>query len=249
MKLLQLNTWAGRLSRQIIPFVVSERPDFITAQEIFSADEPIDFPSIGFNLTQDIARAGSFPYVYFSPVCSFQVSGRRVHYGNAIFSVFPLGQEETFFTHGSYHADAEELGFDHNTRNAQLVSVDTGRKSFYLLNHHAFWDKNPLGVTQSETSMQLVANRVRKLGDTPIVLAGDLNLRPQAPALQVFNGLLRSLTVEYGISSTLTSLGIVQENIPCDHVFVSNLVQVKRFEVSEHIMSDHAAILTEFEII
>ena len=65
MKLLQLNVWMGRLTPQIIQLIQAEKPDIMTAQEVFSVDGPVVFPDNMVNVFEQIRDAGQFEHDYF----------------------------------------------------------------------------------------------------------------------------------------------------------------------------------------
>lgn len=81
----------------------------------------------------------------------------------------------------------------------------------------------------------------------PLILAGDLNVRTESPAMRVFDGWLEDLTDTHKIKDTLTAFGKVRE-VPCDHILVSEEVKVLKFEVSNALVSDHTPLILEFDI-
>lgn len=244
MKLLQLNLWMGRLTRQILPLIEREQPDIITAQEVFSSPKPIPFPDTLYDIHERIAALG-YDYVYFSPVCSTSVSGHTVQFGNALYSKLPLENTRTIFTSGAFCPDTNGSEFDTNSRNAQLATVRVNGRIVHIVNHHGYWEPNPIGSEKTVAAMRVVADTMEKL-EGPIIFSGDLNVNPSTPALQLFDGWLEDLTATYGLNDTLTVLGKVQGVAP-DHIFVSNEIKVRSFAVMNDVASDHKALLLEFD--
>lgn len=247
MKLLQLNMWMGRLTRQIIPFVEREQPDIITAQEVFSSGGIVGLPDNTFHLLDILRTKGGYEFSYFSPTSEEQYAGVTVGCGNAILSKLPLSEEETFFTSGVFNAHNREGVFESNVRNAQIVlaTLPNGRK-MYIVNHHGYWEPTPDGSAASVAAMQIVADRIKDL-DGPIVFAGDLNVNPHTATMRLFDGVLEDLLVTHGVTNTISQLGKVQ-GIACDHVLVNNRVQVHNLRVLDDLVSDHKAVVLEFEI-
>ena len=246
LKLLQLNLWMGRVLPQVLRTIEREQPDIVCLQEVFNADRTVIFPEPMLNGVDDIKQLLGYKYSYFSPVFSIQVNGNTVDFGNAIISRFPLLATKTIFTHGSYVPLDSPARLD-NSRNLQLARVEyLPGKTFNLVNHHAHWEKTPAGSDTSVEKMQLVKAAIGQL-DGPVILAGDLNVDPGTATLKIFDGSLEDLTASYTIQSTLSLLGKVN-NVACDHIFVDSTIQVQSFRVLDDVISDHKALLLEFNL-
>lgn len=247
MKLLQLNMWMGRLTRQIVPLIEREKPDIITAQEVFSTNGMIAFPDRTFDLLEQVQTAGGYEYVYFSPTCDMQMMGYTVEFGNAVISKYPIINTETVFTSGEIMHSVTAENFVENTRNAQFVTIRFENTDIMLVNHHGYWEANPLGSAQSVLSMQRLTDTLRLLDPLPTIVAGDMNLLSKAPAMRLFDDLAEDLTATHAVSSTLSQLGKVQD-VACDHILVNSLIQVVDFRVLSDLVSDHKALTLEFDV-
>lgn len=245
MKLLQLNMWMGRLTRQIMPFIEREQPDVITTQEVFSAEQPSALPDAMLDLYQRLQAAG-YPYGYFSPTIQLQVSGQTVQFGNAILSKYPILSQETLFTNGAFQPNANSPSFDINTRNAQVVLLSVDDATVTVVNHHGYWEQDPHGSDETVAAMRILADRLKHI-EGPLIFAGDLNVDPGTPAMQLFDGWLEDLTATHSITNTLSVLGKVQ-GVACDHILVSPDVIVHSYGVRDDIVSDHVALVLECEL-
>lgn len=247
MKLLQLNVWMGRLTRQIMPLIEREQPDIITTQELFSAPQDVPFPDQTFDLFERIQKTAGYSYSYFSPICDFDYSGVHVGVGNGVHSRLPITASRTIFTNGTFQANADSSVFEANVRNAQIVTVALpGGKSLHVVNHHGYWQANPVGDEKTVASMQKVYNEINAL-DGPVVYAGDLNVDPDTPAMQLFGDKFDDLTGSRNISNTMSVLGKLQGVAP-DHILVNSDVRVTDFRVLEDLVSDHQALVIEFDV-
>jgi endonuclease/exonuclease/phosphatase (EEP) superfamily protein YafD len=94
--------------------------------------------------------------------------------------------------------------------------------------------------------MQLVKSKLEKLPQ-PLIFAGDLNVRTESPAMREWDGFLDDLTAQYSVTTTLSVLGKVTD-VPCDHILVSEGVKVSSFHVADDLVSDHNALILEFDI-
>lgn len=250
MKLIQLNIWQGRLLGQALKFLEREQPDFVCLQEVYSAPSRPDLFDVfrHFGTLEAIKAALPNYDCYFSPTYDVRVLGETVRYGNAILSKFPLRDQETFFISGE-HKTIETFQ-QINVRNLQRVRVEFDEnRSFSLINHQGFWDANPLGNEQSVEKMRHVAGIVGET-ERPIIFCGDLNISPASPALRVFDKLkLRNLTVERGVTTTLSSVHRAGVGVVCDYIFSSPEIAVRDFGVSEELISDHKAMGIEFDVL
>jgi endonuclease/exonuclease/phosphatase family metal-dependent hydrolase len=247
MRLLQLNLWEGRLIRQIPAFVKRLNPDIICMQEVFSSESKLGTPTDMFSSLQKIRTAGDYPYSFFSPLLSSVYAGENVDYGNAILSKFPLSNEETLFTEGSYNRREISMNVTPGSNNLQVAEVSSPQSSFYLANHQGYWEINRLGDEVSVQKMTLVSDRLRKC-PTPLILAGDLNVTAESPAMRVFDGFLEDLTATHGITTTLSDLGKVND-AACDHILISPGIRVQNYYVADDLISDHKAVVLDFELI
>jgi endonuclease/exonuclease/phosphatase family metal-dependent hydrolase len=247
MKLIQLNIWQGKLLAQILKFLDAEKPDIICLQEVFSSKQQIELPDSMFNsLEQIIAKLG-YEYSFFSPTIGMDAFGSKVDYGNAVVSRYPLHNCRTIFTEGIYNPSTNTKNYFNNTRNLQLTQIDTPSGLLHLANHHGHWEKTPHGSAKSLEKMEVVAGEVQNLIDGALVVCGDMNLLAKSRAMQVFNPLLRNLTAENALPTTLSSLGKVT-NVACDHMLVNEGVEVIAFCAADDLVSDHKALILEFEL-
>lgn len=151
-----------------------------------------------------------------------------------------------FFTNGHYVADLTPSTRSANARNAQIVVLQIGSRKLTIVNHHAHWEITPLGSAASVARMELLRSIITDLPG-PLILAGDLNVDPDTATMHVFDGLLEDLTATYTIASTLSVLGKVP-NVACDHVLVSDAIAVRDFRVLDDLVSDHKALVLDFDI-
>lgn len=246
MKLVQLNIWQGRLLREVISFLEAEDADIVCLQEVFSSGTHVSSLEILSSLEQ-IQAAVSYPHVFYAPTFSFDVSGVKAFMGNAILSKLPLENQRTIFANNDFH-EVYDWAEHHpaNTRNAPVAEVSINGKTATIVCHHGYWHIDPMGDDMSVAAMQKVVESIRSV-PSPIILAGDLNITAESPAMRLFDGWLEDLTATHEVKDSLSRFGKVS-GVPCDHILVSPDVQVQKFEVSEALVSDHKALILEFDI-
>jgi endonuclease/exonuclease/phosphatase family metal-dependent hydrolase len=246
MKLLQLNIWEGKLTRAVLPFLDKEKPDILCLQEVFSCDAKVPVPRNLFDALQCIQERTGYEYCFFSPLLSGVFAGQKADFGQAILSRYPLSDQHALFTNGKYNPDFTVGTYDRMEAILQTCTVHAGGKTFSLANHHGHWLIDPMGDEVSVEKMALVKAQLEKLPQ-PLIFAGDLNVKCESPAMRVFDGFLTNLIAKHNITSTLGPLGKVPD-VACDHILVSDDVDVHDFRVSEDIISDHKALLMEFDV-
>ena len=246
MRLVQLNIWQGRLLQQVISHLKELNPDIVCLQEVYSSE--LDTSMMPFYRSIERISAEMPDYhVYFSPTLGMQVLGQEVFYGIAFLSRLPIKSKETFDINETYAFVNSAATMKVNTRNLQRVELEMpDGRSLWVANHHGYWEMNPIGSQQTIDCMQKVADI---LSDTPrpLIFAGDLNIIASSPAMKPIHNLLTDLTDIHGLTNTLTSLGKVAD-VPCDHVCISKEIMVNNYELSPRLVSDHAAVILDFDI-
>ena len=246
MKLLQLNIWEGKLLKEVLAFIDKEKPDILCLQEVYSCTGDIPLPDLMFNSLELIQQQIGYEYAFFSADFTAIYSEVPASFGIAIVSRFPLEDKQTIFTHGSYDPNLTAKSHQANTRILQTCKVNLGGKSLSFANHHGHRELDPLGNEISVEKMKLVKAKLQEL-PLPLIFSGDLNIKSESPAMRVFDGFLKDLTAEHNIPSTLSQFGKAK-NVACDHILVSDDIQVMSFNVSEELISDHRALIMSFDI-
>lgn len=247
MKLIQLNIWQGRIIKHVADFLKEQQPDILCMQEVYSSEQRVpnwdNFSSL--EILQETLP--ELKYWFFAPLFEHSVWGRQVTQGNVIASRFPIASELVAFTHGHFVKN-EEL--PPNTRNFQTCEIDANGRKLAVVNHHAYWDKNPAGTPESVKSMEKVVDAIRLL-PRPLIMCGDLNVRPETETMQLFNGLLENLSATRKLETTLTQVGAAINNknqVVCDHILISPEITVNSFMTADRIVSDHKALILDFDL-
>ena len=242
MKLLQLNAWGGRLEKQIVQLLKEQSADLVCLQEAISTkgDGALSVT------VEQLQKYANYGHAYCSPVFSFHLMNKDALFGNAILSRLPLATAETIFTNQQFKADFDFDSDDYNIRNFQHVTFNLGNHTLHVLNHHGHHiHQHKNGDEQTLRQMNQIAQYILKL-EGPIILTGDFNLEPESSSIGVINLILRNLSSEYGLKTTRTQFTPKME--VCDYIFVSDEVKVSDFKALDDLVSDHKALILEFEI-
>lgn len=243
MKLMQLNIWFGRLDQAALNLIKQESPDILCLQEASSIKGKVG----GVFLTiEEIVQHTDLKHVFMSPMFHFRYMHRTMKFGNAILSKQDFVNTETIFTNKEVNLDFDFDIHDYNIRNLQHAALKVSGKALHVLNHHGHHVPNHKnGDANTMRQMKQIAEYIKTL-DGPVVLTGDFNLAPSSESLDVINDVLKNLSVENKLTTTRTAL--THKTEVCDYIFVNKQVKTKSFSASSEVVSDHKALILEFQL-
>lgn len=247
MKLLQLNLWFGKLLNPALNYIQKEQPDILCLQEVYSSETPILQPDKMFDSLEQIKSVTGYENCFFSPTYTGEYFGVKTSFGNAIISRYPLSDAKYLFVNAEYNENANNENIEVNARVLQTCWVSIEGKSFSLANYHGYFVPSPEGDDVTVEKMKIVKSRVDEL-PKPIIFSGDFNVADYSKAMRVFDGFLRDLTSENKIKSTLSQFGKVKD-VACDHILISDGIEVTSFRVAEDLVSDHKPLIMEFNLL
>lgn len=241
MKLITLNAWGGHVEQPFFDFIKKNKSAEIWCfQEVYnnaSARISTDGRKVHLNLFGELQQLLNEHVGFFRPV----VAGS---FGMCTFikkSIQVLAEGEIII-----HENPNYTGRGpRHPRNLQWLKLLSGHREWHVINVHGLWNGNgktdtPERLLQSE-KIKTFANTIT----TPLVMAGDFNLRPDTKSLETIASGLNDLVKAYNIHTTRTSYYTKEERY-ADYIFTSNEIKVQHFEVMPDEVSDHAPLLLEF---
>jgi endonuclease/exonuclease/phosphatase (EEP) superfamily protein YafD len=164
-----------------------------------------------------------------------------------MYSNVPFSETSTIFTRGTYTADIDFDSDDYNVRAFQHVVIELDGKHLHILNHHGHHiDTHKLGDDETMRQVRQIAEYIEHL-DGPLIMCGDFNLAPESESITYLTKNLHNLSVEYGLQTTRSALTSKKE--VCDYIFTNQHIDVHSFSMDETIISDHTALILDFDII
>jgi endonuclease/exonuclease/phosphatase family metal-dependent hydrolase len=243
MKLIQLNAWGGRLEPQIRNFLKAEQPDIVCLQEVIK----LGAEGSGLFLPlKGMQTAAGLPFAAMAPAFSFNYMHSVAEFGNCVLANSPIKSAEVVFTHSEHEPNFNWTETIANMRNFVHAEVMVNNTPCHVITYHGFWipdHKN--GNDETLKQMLQIADYVKGLTG-PIILTGDFNLAPHSESLEKINAILGNLSVSHNLKTTRTHL--THKTEICDYIFVNDLVKVKDFHASDEIVSDHRALILEFDL-
>ena len=243
MKILQLNVWTGRIKGALKDFFKDNDFDVICLQEaVWGGNEEL----LGnlFATIEKIKELSGLKYAYYSSNWGLKIfqPDNVIEQGNVILCREEAITEKATTIYGDYKIISATNDFYDYAYTIQRITLKNGLN---IINHHGYWQPNPIGDETTISCAKKVAAFVRE-ATGPTIVCGDFNIIHDSPAMRELD-FLRDLTHEYGVDNTLSGLKF-NGKVACDHILVSNDITVKNFTVLDNLVSDHKALTAEIEI-
>lgn len=241
MKLITLNIWGGHVHTPLLNFLASHREiDIFCFQEVYhNAPHKISTEDrkVALNIFSEIQAMLPNHKGFFRPVV-------KNIYGIATF----VNKDIDVIEEGEIAIQENPLyvgqGPTH-TRILQWVAYHFNNKVYSILNVHGLW--NGMGKTDSPERIAQ-SHRIKEFMETintPKILCGDFNLRPDTESLKIIENGMNNLIKQHNIASTRTRLYPKDEPF-ADYVFTSEDININHFETLNDEGSDHSPLLLEF---
>lgn len=246
MKLITLNTWAGRLKEPLETFLKEKMKDtdMFCFQEIFNnltegeTDEYINHDEGNKYILQEISGILTDFDAHFCPITD-QVFGIAIFLRKGI-EVIQSGEVMLYENSGDPSGDHD--------RKMQWIYIKQGTKDLMIMNVHGHWDASGRGDTANRLAQSKIINDfIAQSGSSPKILVGDLNLDANTESIKLLETYFINLVKKEGIETTRTELYTGSDR-HADYVFVSENVFVNKFEVMPDVVSDHSPLLLDFDI-
>lgn len=249
MKIMQINVEFGYKLPALLELISNEQPDILCTQEIQNTKDPMPFDN--FQTLDNIKLRGNFAYSFFSPTWGADVFDARLEMGNAIFSKLALSDEQTVFISGKYIRSQTAKGWTSNIRNLQICLAEINGQKLCVANHQGFLVKDsPTGGKETNKFTQKVSDSLAPYKDS-LIFCCDLNIVKESSSFEPIEKLnLRNIAAEHGVKTTLSKAHRApnKDSVACDYILTSSNINVKDFHVADEIVSDHKALILEFDI-
>lgn len=242
MKLITLNIWGGHVRQPLLDFIQAQHDtDIFCFQEVYhNAPEKISTEDrkVSLSIFSELHELLPDHQAYFRPAV------RDVYgLGTFIRKNIDVLQEGDVSIHTN--PDYSGSGPAHS-RNMQWLECCIHQRIYSILNVHGLWN----GMGKTDTPERIAqSQRIRDFMDRldqPKIVCGDFNLRPDTESLRLIEKDMQNHVQLNHVRSTRTSLYPKPEKF-ADYIFTSPDVRVKKFEVLQDEVSDHAPLLLEFE--
>jgi endonuclease/exonuclease/phosphatase family metal-dependent hydrolase len=251
MKLITLNTWAGRLKEPFETFLKSKagETDIFCFQEMLN-DLDEEVPTSDYinhdegnrHILKEVNELLTDFDMYFCPVVE-NVYGIAIFLKKG-FEVVASG-EVMLYENPSF--DPKDELNDHN-RKMQWVHIKRDRKDVIIMNVHGHW--KPEGKSDNENTIEqskIIKTFIESTGNTPKIMVGDFNLLPETESIKILEENFTNLITKYNIPTTRTEL-YKGDDKHADYAFVSDEILVEGFEALPDVVSDHVPLALTFDV-
>jgi endonuclease/exonuclease/phosphatase family metal-dependent hydrolase len=254
MRLITLNTWAGRSMHPLMRFFRKRAPetDVFCLQEVHDAPQAsVDARHPDEHLRGDLfAKIAAELRGFEGSFARFEDDPERMSLAVFVRRGVLVRAVGDFVVYVP-PAPKEDGSFVLSSRKLQHLTIDLGGRELLIANFHGLWNGGPKTDTPERLEQ---SRRVREFLERhrgPSVLCGDFNLLPDTESLRLLAEGRRDLVREYGVKSTRTPLYRHYENPAepnfADYVLPTPDLAVRRFGVLPDLVSDHAPLAVEFE--
>lgn len=242
MRLITLNLWGGHLRNQLLKFVHHHRDvDIFCLQEVYhNAHRTVAHENreLSLHIFSDLQKLLPNHYAIFKPAVE-NVYG----IGMLIKNTIDIIGEGDINIHQKQHFPG--IGLNHS-RNLQWVECEVNNTIYSILNVHGLWNgKGKLDTPERIAQSERIRHFMDTI-DTPKVLCGDFNLRPDIESMRILEQGMINLITKHDIHSTRTQYYTKPEKY-ADYILVSPEIKVKNFAVMTEEVSDHCPLYIEFE--
>ena len=253
LKFISLNLYeGGLLFDNISTFLKAENADIIAFQEVNNGVDP-KLPS---NLRSIQVLSELLPdyHHFFAPEILLRYPEGKIDIGNAIFSRFPISNEETIFLNIPYgEYDPVPIGgdFSKHPKNMQCCAVNVDDTTLKVCNLHGIWG---LDGTDNEDRLKmsdLIVDQIE--GKGKVILAGDFNLKPNTQTIANIEKHLNNVFKDE-LKTTFNLTRKDLERFPgyatavVDMIFTSQELAVINHYCPKVDVSDHLPLIIEVEV-
>lgn len=253
MKLISLNTWGGKLLNPLLEFLekYKNEVDFFCLQEIYdSKEEKIlggDMKSNLFGIIGEVIK--DHQGVFTPTTIGYDMTGLKhsnLQFGLTVFykKNIQIKKRSDFFV---YRNEFDLVNNDNRTaaKKLQYITFNQENSDFLISNLHGLWYP-PTKFDIPDRIEQ--ANKIHTFLDNfqdKKIICGDFNLLPETESFKIIEKGMKNLIKDYNITTTRNTYYKSYEKF-ADYILVSPDIEVLQFKVLPEIISDHQALLLEF---
>ncbi len=253
LKFLSLNLYeGGLLFENISAFLKEEKPDIIAFQEVNNGSDA-KLPNY-LRSMQVLSDLLPDYHHFFAPEILLRYPEGKIDIGNAIFSRFPISNEETVFLNVPYgEYDTVPIGgdFSKHPKNLQCCEVTVNGKILTICNLHGIWGLDGVDNEDRLKMSNLIVAQVKEKGK--VILAGDFNLKPNTQTIANIEKHLTSVFKDQ-LKTTFNLARKDLDRFPgyasavVDMIFTSHDLAVTKHNCPNVDVSDHLPLIIEFEV-
>jgi len=249
MKIITLNTWGGRIYKELTNFLSKHREvDIFCFQEVLKGGNGKTNRGEIKSLYEEIGKILTEYVGYFSEYGDggyYSESSKNLDFKYGIACFVRKNFEQSFIENIALY-DPERKWGDYDGRFAAGASLVVAVLDYVIVNVHGLWQGSMKKDSEARFEQ---SNRIMNLANKTKgkkIICGDFNLEPQTKSINMIENLpTKNLIKEFGITSTRTLLYTKDVKF-ADYIFVGVDEKVLDFKVLTDEVSDHSPLYLEF---
>jgi len=253
VKVVQINIYKGRYLESLADFLIREKPDLVTLQEVSSGKVNL-FSDTSINLFEYLKeKIGLFGFFSQDQKLKEDANSK---FGNAVFSRWPIKSTKVLILKKFRPLTLEEFGnskyWPYVTRTLIDAVISLNSKTVHLMSWHGAWIAPPQDTPENLRQAKLIVNYLQGLNKNqqPFLLGGDLNVTPNTKVINMINSVANNLMInspfEYTTHPKIHK--IVPRKFLVDYIFSSKHFKILSLDVPEVTISDHLPVVAELEL-
>lgn len=244
MKIIQINIFFGANLDSLNRFLLKERPDAITMQEV----------------TQDAfeiisKKTGLFGYL--DKTTRFRALNNFAFFGNAVLTKGKIIKKNVVRLNKYMKIESlEEIGKKDLEKIPRglldlLIEVDDFR--FHLISTHLAVRKDMNDSPEKIRQADVFSNYIKSLGNNPFIIGGDLNAVPQSHVVKIIDKVAQNSFYDFGIERTThptlhKTKNLLVHGLVVDYVYTSKHFKVQSLKAPVVNVSDHLPLVAEVKV-
>lgn len=244
---------------QLKDMIYEKNPDICAFQEVMNGIDDECFEI--YQLRRGLDEIKEYPYTEFAPLfvakgvtkngIYVQSYGGRAQQGMMLLSKHEIIDHQNLFYYNDYKYEYDATHFREQDwcRSIQSAIIKVEGKQLQIINVHGVWNEDKTDDERTLAQTEFILKEARD--NIPCIILGDFNLLPSTKSMAGFEPRFKNLIKEFDIKSTRPTFddGLDKGDLVCDYILVNDKIKVKAFEVVEKVISDHLALLMEFDLI
>lgn len=249
LKIIQLNMWTGRFLDAMIDFLRVEDPDIITLQEVSGGNQN------SWSDTTIDTFAALREALQMQGVCApyFGIIGDADAYqGNAVLTKGEIVTHSVAWLHPyreiRENYESSDVELQTLPRNILDVTVRFGDMDMHAIAVHGAWNREPIDTPENTRQAGILAEYVKKLGNAPFLLGGDLNMPVGSKVIATIDAVAHNAVRGSGMRTTLhptihRAAAQHPNGLVVDYIYTSPHFTVEKITAPVIPISDHLPVV------
>ncbi len=243
MKIIQLNIFLGTYTDNLISFLLDEKPDLVTMQEV----TPEAFQII----LKKTNLCG-----YLDKTTPFRELKNHIFLGNAVLTRGKIITRHVVRLNEYIEigplAEIKENELEKIPRSLLDAKIEMGKKHFHIISAQlavrADRRDSPKKIRQAEK----FSSYIKSLGEEPFIIGADFNAIPDSRVIKIINKVAQNSFDDFPIERTThptfhKTKDFIPAGLVIDYIYTSRHFQIKSLRAPVIDVSDHLPLIAEME--